>query len=234
MSLARALLLVSALGCGWLAPDVGSAQGASAEAGGGLGLSSLLEAAILPEVESQLPLGARLEFLLPETAPARVLRLIAVEHDMRAAAFAAVVEQGDGARETVRGRVYAVVDALVPRRPILPGEVTREEDFEIRTLPAQSLGRHALAAPEMILGQEVRRTLPEGRAVQGQSLRSPRVVQRGEKLTLEYSQGALQLSAPARALEDAALGEPVKVQNLSSMKTVIGRALGPGRVQGTP
>lgn len=201
--------------------------------GQGVGLELLLEAAILPQVEAQFPTGARLEFLLPETAPDRALRLIAVEHDLRAGAFATILETQDGAQQTLRGRVFAVIDTLVPVRPILPGEITSPGDFEVRTLPAHGLGRHALSDPDLILGQEVRRTLPEGRAVQSQSLRPPRVVQRGEKLTLVYSKGALQLSAPARALEDAAEGETIKVQNLNSNKTVMARALGDGRVQVT-
>jgi flagella basal body P-ring formation protein FlgA len=210
-----------------------SAAGSAAGSAQGVGLELLLEAAILPEVEALFPAGARLEFMLPETAPARALRLVAVEHDLRAGAFATILETPDGAQQTLRGRVFAVVDSLVPVRPILPGEITKPADFELRTLPAHGLGRHALSDPALILGQEVRRTLPEGRAVQSQSLRPPRVVQRGEKLTLLYSNGALQLSAPARALEDAAQGDTIKVQNLNSNKTVMARALGDGRVQVT-
>ena len=215
---ALVLALLGPAAAGWASP-------------GGAALTPLLEAALLPQLEDRLPTGARLEFLLPEDAPEAAVRVLALEHDLRAGLFAAVLETPEGRHPTLRGRVFAVVDVLVPRRPILPGEVTRAEDFEIRTLPAQSLGRFALTDPALILGQEVRRSLAEGRPVQSQSLREQRVVSRGEKLTLIYTKGALELSAPARALEDAAEGETLRVQNLNSNKTVVGRAMGDGRVQ---
>lgn len=205
--------------------------------GGPLGaapLSVLIEEAILGEVSAGLPEGARLELRLPEGAPARARRLIAVEHDLRQSAFAALAETDEGLQVPLRGRVFAVVDVPVPNRAIQAGVQLTASDFNMVTLPATSLGRFAVTDAAALEGLEVRRVLPEGRPVQSQSLQIPRVVRRGEKLTLIYQSGPLEVSAAARALEDAGPGDPVRVQNMTSNKTVTGIALRDGRVQVSP
>lgn len=194
-------------------------------------LEALLEPAILAQAGGDLPQGTRFEFGLPLEAPARAERVIALEQDLRANAFAAIVATAAGDQITLRGKVFALLDVPVPTRPIPPGETVAAADLESRAFPALGLGRYALTDLDQIEGQEVRRLLPEGRVVQSQSLQSPRAVKRGEKLVLVYTRGPLQVTAPVRALEDAALGEPVRVQNLNSNKTIIGIARGDGRVE---
>lgn len=195
-----------------------------------LPVQALLESAILAAAPDLHP-DARLEFVLPEGAPSEARRLIAVEHDFRQAAFAAIAETLDGAQITFRGKVYALIDVPMPNRPILPGEIVQTQDFSLRALPLTALGRYTVTDLASLEGQEVRRTLPEGRPIQSQSLQTARVIKRGEKLTLYYANGPLEVTAPARAMEDAGLGQALRVQNLNSSKTVTGIALGDGRVQ---
>lgn len=197
-------------------------------------LETLIEAAILGQASERLPETARIELQLPAETPEHAERLIAIEYDMRRSLFAAVVETPEGTQHRLRGRAFAVVDVPVPTRAIAPGSVLTDADFAMRTLPATSLGRFTVVSPEAMQGYEVRRLLPEGRPVQTQSLQAPRVVRRGEKLELVYLRGALEVSAPARALEDGSVGAPVRVQNLTSNRTVTGIATEDGRVQVTP
>lgn len=204
-------------------------QGAAA----GVPLEALLESAIMAEVEADLPPNARLQFVLPEGSPPEGDQLIALEHDLRRNAFGAVVQAGYD-KITLRGRVFAVIDLPVPRRAIPPGEIATAEDFEMRTMPVSVFGANTVSNLAGIDGQEVRRLLPEGRPVQGQSLQAPRVVKRGERLTVVYDRGALAVTAPAKALDNAALGEVVRVQNLNSNKVLTGIAMGDGRVQVSP
>lgn len=219
MTLMRALLLV----VGILLPLQGAAQTA-------VPIQALLESAILAAAPDLHP-NARLEFGLPENAPLEARRLIAVEHDFRQAAFAAIAETLDGGEVTFRGKLYALIDVPMPNRPILPGEILQPQDVTLRALPLSALGRFTVTDAASLEGQEVRRTLPEGRPIQSQSLQTARVVKRGEKLTLFYANGPLEVTAPARAMEDAGLGQVLRVQNLNSSKTVTGIALGDGRVQ---
>ena len=204
-----------------LIPNLGRTQ---------VSLEALIEAALLPRLGANLPEVARLDIQLPSDAPKEGAYLTALEYDRAASSFIATVQLSDGSTARTQGRVSAVVDLLVPNRAIAPGEITRAEDFSIRTLPAQSYGRFVLSHPDQIIGREVRRVLAEGRPVQAQSLQEPRLIKRGDRVELLYTRGALSLSAPARALDDAAEGEALRVQNLNSNRTVNAVAKGEGQV----
>ncbi len=199
-----------------------------------LPLRQLLETAILSHASAGndvLPPQTRLEFVLPPDVPQTVERLVALQQDLRANLFAATIEDAKGQQTSFRGKVFALLDVPVPNRPLAPGDILKVSDFSTRALPAIGMGRFAVVDLQALIGQEVRRLLPEGRVVQSQSLQAPRAVKRGEKLTLSYRNHALEVTAPARALEDAGLGEPVKVLNINSNKTITGIARGDGRVE---
>ena len=53
-------------------------------------------------------------------------------------------------------------------------------------------------------------------------------IRRGEMVTLVYRIGGLQLSTHARALEDGAIGQGIRLVNLTSNRTVDGTVTGPG------
>lgn len=193
-------------------------------------LEALIEAALTPRLGANLPEAARLEIQLPPDAPAKAAYLTALEYDRSSSTFTATAQHSDGTQSRTRGHVAAVVDLLVPNRAIAPGEITRAADFSVRTLPAQTYGRFVLSHPDQIIGREVRRVLAEGRPVQAQSLQEPRIIKRGDRVELLYNRGALSLSTPARALDDAAEGETLRVQNLNSNRTVNATAKGEGQV----
>ena len=193
-------------------------------------LAALIEEALLPRFEASLPEGARLEIDLPPEAPKEVKSLAVLEYDRANQSFVVTPLLANGPTDPYRGKIRAVVDALVPVRPILPGEKTAAEDFEWRSLPAQNMSRFVLTSPEQILGREARRLLPQGRPVQAQSLQEPRLIRRGQKIELVYERGGLHLTAPAKALEDGAEGDVIRVQNLNSNRTVKATPAGDGRV----
>jgi flagella basal body P-ring formation protein FlgA len=63
------------------------------------------------------------------------------------------------------------------------------------------------------------------------SVEPPKVVRRGELVTMIYATKGMALSARGRALADAAVGEPVTVLNEQSKRIVEGVAVGPDKVE---
>lgn len=59
----------------------------------------------------------------------------------------------------------------------------------------------------------------------------PRAILRGDEVTISLKNGGLALTAPGRALSDAARGEDLRVLNLSSNKTLTATTVGPGHVR---
>lgn len=83
-------------------------------------------------------------------------------------------------------------------------------------------GETADPADKPILGREVRRTVYAGQAITLDNTRPARLVKRNQVVTVKYISGALEISLSGRAMEAAALGEPVTVLNLNSREMIHG------------
>lgn len=92
-----------------------------------------------------------------------------------------------------------------------------------------------LSDPEAVIGQEARVVLYAGRPIRAVDLGPPALVDRNQIVPLVYRSGALAIVTEGRALDRAAVGERVRVLNLSSRNTVVGALDAQGRVLvGTP
>ena len=121
----------------------------------------------------------------------------------------------------------AEVDVLA--RPVARGEILHAADF-VRGEAAAATARFALRA-EQAEGMEARRLLPAGASLRAADIAPPTLVRRGDALTLHWRRGGLDISAPGRALTDAAAGEGVRVLNLATDKVLDARVRASGEVE---
>lgn len=98
------------------------------------------------------------------------------------------------------------------------GEVLGADDFT-RADILVSQARDTLSAQEAA-GREARRTMRGGVPVRATDLAEPRLILRGEPVTIRLRSGALTISASGRALGDAARGKPVRVFNEATNQTL--------------
>lgn len=107
-------------------------------------------------------------------------------------------------------------DVLV--RTVQRGEMLGAGDFtSAEMLVAQA--RDAVSAEEAD-GREARRTLRSGLPVRATDLAAPRLVRRGDPVTIRLRNGGLTISAVGRALADGALGKSVRVFNEATNQTL--------------
>lgn len=123
--------------------------------------------------------------------------------------------------------------AEAPPVPVLARVVEKGErlalsDFTTAPLPA-TVAHSAIPAQEAA-GKEAVRRLMAGSTVRAGDIASPRVVRRGEAVTIAVQSGALLITSAGRALSDGAQGEPVRVLNLSTNRTLDAVADKPGQV----
>lgn len=141
----------------------------------------------------------------------------------------ALLETGETRR--VSGVALAVTQVPVPVRRLMPDDIVSAEDVVEVEMPVARLPGFAVTDRDDLVGRQVRRMLAEGRPVMAQSIMAPRAVTRGQNVTITLSEGGLRLSAPGRALGDAARGETVKVVNLATNASVSGTASAAGVVE---
>ncbi|MGX9855005.1 flagellar basal body P-ring formation chaperone FlgA [Limimaricola variabilis] len=136
-----------------------------------------------------------------------------------------------GELHRVSGLASVMVPLPVPNRRLMPGDIVAASDLTELRLPQARLGPYAVIDPEAVIGMQVRRMLPEGRPVMVQSVMQPLVIERGDEVAISFTDGALRLKAPGRALSDAHRGQEVRIVNTSSNTTLTGIAAAEGLVE---
>lgn len=194
-------------------------------------LSVLIEERARDTLGPTLPENGTVEVTLAPGAVERAVMLSAFWMDTATGRFVANAVTPAGQVQRVSGLALLTVDVPVPNRRMLPGEIVTEADLATVTLPHGRLSAFALTETTKLVGMQVRRVLTQGRPIVAQSIQPPQVIDRGDQITIRYSDGNLSLAAPGRALAGAALGEDVKIVNLVSNTSLVGTATGKGIVE---
>ncbi len=120
--------------------------------------------------------------------------------------------------------------AVVATRPIPSRTILTESDVALRPSPFGA----GLTDPAAAVGMETRVALYAGRPIRAEDIGPPALVERNALVLLRYQRGALYITAEGRALDRGAVGERIRVTNLSSRQTVIGRIAEDGAVEVHP
>ncbi|SFI13642.1 flagellar basal body P-ring formation chaperone FlgA [Albimonas pacifica] len=124
----------------------------------------------------------------------------------------------------------AAEPAVVATRPIPSRTVLTESDVALRPSPFGA----GLTDPAEAVGMETRVALYAGRPIRAEDLGPPALVERNALVLLRYQRGALFIAAEGRALDRGAVGDRIRVTNLSSRQTVFGRVAADGAVEVRP
>ncbi len=191
---------------------------------------------VLIEEKARETFGAALpdagEFSITFQPPLeKAVMLSAFWMDSNTGQFLANAVTPEGKVTRIAGLATLTVPVPVPLRRLMPGDVVGEADLAIAHLPHGRVGAFAVLDREALVGMEVRRMLAKGRPVMSQSVSPPLVIDRGDKVSIQFTDGALRLSAPGRALGDAHKGQEIKIVNLVSNKSLVGIATGKGIVE---
>ena len=124
----------------------------------------------------------------------------------------------------------AAAETLTAARVVRPNAIITSGDVAVGAVGVPG----ALAADADIIGMEAKTTLYPGRPIMPAHVGPAALVERNQPITLIFRQGGLTIFADARALSRGAVGDVVRVMNLSSRTTVSGRVLPNGRVEVSP
>lgn len=120
---------------------------------------------------------------------------------------------------------------LVAARPLSRGAHLTADDLQLVEQDVSSLTTGYLTDPEEAEGKVLKRMVTAGTPLTPSIVQAPRLIRRGERVTLLAETGGLQVRVAGKALADGAVGERVRVQNLSSRRIVEGEVVSPGVVK---
>ncbi len=138
---------------------------------------------------------------------------------------------GTQSRLAITGRMRELRRVPVPVVRLPAGTRLTPALLEETWFPATALGPGIAREPDRLLGLETRRALAPGRPIRLVDLRAPRLVRRGELVTVVYRRPGLELTLAARALEDGDLGALVRLANPESGATFRARVTGRRRAE---
>ena len=123
----------------------------------------------------------------------------------------------------------APVEVSVLQNSVARGALLEAEDFALDTRSAAQ-ARGALSS-EKAVGREASRNLAAGSVVRAPDVVEPRLVRRGEPVSVTVRSSGFAIATPGRALGSGAAGDLVRVVILSTNRTLDGIVEGTGKVR---
>jgi flagella basal body P-ring formation protein FlgA len=121
-------------------------------------------------------------------------------------------------------RIVGTAAVAVAARAIVAGTVLTEHDIRIEQHDMTELPPGYLDDPAIAVGRTAARPISGGTVLSNQQLVASKAVLRGQAVTLVADASGIRVRMAGRALTDGLINQRVRVQNLSSGKTVEGIA----------
>lgn len=121
------------------------------------------------------------------------------------------------APETRYLQAYVHINGRYPivSRDISPGDTLESSDLDWQEGDLTRLSNRLITEPDQLIGQVAQRRIAAGQPLQIGMVKAPLVVQRGAEVTLMVKGNGFVINSSGRALDNAALGENVRVKTPS-------------------
>ena len=156
-------------------------------------------------------------------AAVKVTRL---QYDARSESFNATLSYPDGKggkiSDVITGRIVAMIDVPVLNTTLAPGTAISTQDIDWLSLPARQVSGNMLTNADDVIGMAARRALRPNVPLRLSDIERPRLVKRGDIVTMTLTKPGVALTATGRAMENGAKGDRIRLVNTSSNRSVEG------------
>ncbi|MCP5405276.1 MAG: flagellar basal body P-ring formation protein FlgA [Pseudomonadaceae bacterium] len=118
--------------------------------------------------------------------------------------------------------VPETVRVPVPVAALQPGDKIDSRDLVMKEVPAGSVFASTIQDPSVLAAMQAKRPLPAGKPVNRLHVKPQSDVSRNGAVTLVFKRPGLELVGSGQALEDARVGDSVRVLNPNSRATLVG------------
>lgn len=131
----------------------------------------------------------------------------------------------------VPARVAIFGPVAVIARPLARGAPIQPQDLEIVQRDLAGLSHGYFDTREAAVGKMTKQPLAAGQILQVNQVASPKLVRRGDQVTLRVSANGFEVSVSGSALADGVLGQRIRVRNERSQRVVEGEVIAVGAVR---
>jgi len=133
----------------------------------------------------------------------------------------------------VSAKIDVFGPVLVARQPVPRGTPLRESDLELVERNLSNLPYGYYSDPQPVIDQLAKRTIAAATVVTPSMLQAPKLVRRGELVSVIAETGVLKIRTRGKALGDGKAGDLVRVRSEGSRRVVDGVVISPGVVKVT-
>lgn len=126
--------------------------------------------------------------------------------------------------------IKAFDEVVITTRPISRGALVQRDQVTIEEQNVASLHQGYYRDISSVVGTIAKRSIPGNRVLNPGKLSPPRIVNKGERVTIVASSGSVNIRATGEALSDGVLGQLVQVRNTSSNRVIEGRVTAAGQI----
>lgn len=125
-------------------------------------------------------------------------------------------------RVSTSGRIERLIPVPVLTNSLRRGDVIGAMDIDYIDLPQNRIANGTVLEADDLVNMTPRRVLSSGKPVNVNELEHPKMVDRGDAVTLIFANGPMVLSVVGKSLQAGAIGDTVRVSNSSSNKNLQG------------
>jgi len=122
-------------------------------------------------------------------------------------------------------------DVLVAKRQLKKGSVLTHSDFKVKKYNLSELPHGYIEHITSGAGMKLKRRVMAGAVITPSMLKKPRIVSRGQKVTIVAKIGNMHVRMEGKALAHGAAGERIRVMNIKSRKKLEGVITSKGEVK---
>lgn len=170
-------------------------------------------------------MNAPSDFILP-AGTEKTIEVTAFQFDPNSDHFEAVVVSPSAEkpvkRASVSGRIERLVAVPVLRNSLKNGDIIGVQDIDWIDMAQNKIPAGTAMTEKDLIDMTPKRVAAAGKPMLLLDLTPPKMVDRGDAITLVFETGAMTLTAKGKALQDGALGDMVRVANTDSNKSLQG------------
>nr|WP_298683962.1 flagellar basal body P-ring formation chaperone FlgA [uncultured Dongia sp.] len=169
--------------------------------------------------------GGDVEFVLPTDVAASVA-VQNLQFDPTGQRFAATLvvpaEGPTSQQRNVSGSIYETIDIPVLNHAVGAGTTVQDADLQWISVRTDRLIGNVITDARQLVGMTTKRPLRTSQMLRGSDLVMTPTIRKNSLVTLALQTGQMNLTVTGKALEDAAIGQAIRVVNINSKKELTG------------
>ncbi len=126
---------------------------------------------------------------------------------------------------TLSGWVERYETVVCTTRYLPRGTVLEADDLDYKRMNTSRLPAGVIREPDLAVGKRLKRNLKIGSYLRQNMLSVPPLIQKGDKVNLIARSGNIKIVTFGIAKNAAGLGEQIRIENVGSKKTIVGRVM---------